>query len=91
MNTRILSIFEEIGLAELSPFNPLKVLHSFLEHPNISFIGISNWVIKFICYYDLLEFRCFQNEQSLTFTKNKAKQRGTRGNCLKYLRRNEQR
>ena len=27
----IVLIFEEIGLAELSPYNPLKVLHSKLE------------------------------------------------------------
>ena len=38
----MLSVFEEIGLAELSPYNPLKVLHGFLEKPKISFVGISN-------------------------------------------------
>ncbi|CAI2166607.1 8415_t:CDS:2 [Funneliformis geosporum] len=37
------------GLAEKSPFNPLKVLHSLLEPsypakgPNVSVIGVSNW------------------------------------------------
>ena len=40
-------IFEEIGLAELSKDNPLKVLHSKLEIESINygFIGISNWRI----------------------------------------------
>jgi len=38
-------VFDEIGLAELSKHNPLKVLHSLLEVENkvIGFIGISNW------------------------------------------------
>ena len=38
-------VFDEIGLAELSPSNPLKVLHSRLEFENVrvGFIGISNW------------------------------------------------
>lgn len=46
-NTNILPVFvfDEIGLAELSRHNPLKVLHSLLEVENrdIGFIGISNW------------------------------------------------
>jgi hypothetical protein len=38
-------VFDEIGLAELSKYNPLKVLHSILEVENrdIVFVGISNW------------------------------------------------
>ncbi|CAG9325373.1 unnamed protein product [Blepharisma stoltei] len=38
-------VFDEIGLAELSKRNPLKVLHNYLEKKNINvgFIGISNW------------------------------------------------
>ena len=38
-------IFDEIGLAEISKNNPLKVLHSLLELENntIGFIAISNW------------------------------------------------
>jgi len=38
-------VFDEIGLAEISPKNPLKVIHSYLEQEkqNIAFIGISNW------------------------------------------------
>ena len=47
----IISLFfiDEIGLCEISPFNPLKVLHSFLEldykneKEEIAFVGISNW------------------------------------------------
>jgi hypothetical protein len=40
-------VIDEIGLCELSPYNPLKVLHSLLE-PNeavdeVAFLGISNW------------------------------------------------
>ena len=39
--------FDEMGLAEISENNPLKVLHSELENEKdkISFIGISNWFI----------------------------------------------
>jgi hypothetical protein len=38
-------IFDEIGLAEISKHNPLKVLHSLLEIENrtVGFVGISNW------------------------------------------------
>ena len=38
-------VFDEIGLAELSKHNPLKVLHSLLELENreVGFVGISNW------------------------------------------------
>lgn len=38
-------VFDEIGLAELSKYNPLKVLHNLLEVENceIAFVGISNW------------------------------------------------
>ena len=38
-------VFDEIGLAEISKYNPLKVLHERLERENIKvgFIGISNW------------------------------------------------
>ena len=39
--------FDEIGLAEISKNNPLKVIHSQLEYDEnekkVSFIGISNW------------------------------------------------
>ncbi|CAF1398652.1 unnamed protein product, partial [Rotaria sordida] len=47
INTNILPVivFDEIGLAELSSHNPLKVLHSKLEMETCryGFIGISNW------------------------------------------------
>lgn len=38
-------VFDEIGLAEISKNNPLKVLHFKLEIENIKvgFVGISNW------------------------------------------------
>ncbi|ETN98712.1 hypothetical protein RFI_38780, partial [Reticulomyxa filosa] len=41
--TTTLLVFDEIGLAEQSPHNPLKILHQLLENPNIPFVGISNW------------------------------------------------
>jgi hypothetical protein len=40
-----LVILEEIGLAEISPYNPLKVLHELLEPPKVATIGISNWAL----------------------------------------------
>eukprot|EP00002_Diphylleia_rotans_P005631 TRINITY_DN1481_c0_g1_i1.p1 TRINITY_DN1481_c0_g1~~TRINITY_DN1481_c0_g1_i1.p1 ORF type:complete len:3786 (+),score=600.23 TRINITY_DN1481_c0_g1_i1:52-11409(+) len=36
-------LLDEVGLAEQSPFLPLKVLHQLLEPPRIPVIGISNW------------------------------------------------
>jgi hypothetical protein len=50
LNKSYLVVFDEIGLAEKSPDNPLKVLHPYLEVSReddsdervISFIGISN-------------------------------------------------
>ncbi|KAK3603845.1 hypothetical protein CHS0354_042852 [Potamilus streckersoni] len=43
-------ILDEIGLAEISKFNPLKVLHSLLEpegkqFPDVAVVGISNWAL----------------------------------------------
>lgn len=43
-------ILDEIGLAEISRFNPLKVLHNLLEpenqmSPDVSVVGISNWAL----------------------------------------------
>ena len=41
--------FDEMGLAEISPNNPLKVIHSQLEYEKedekLSFVGISNWTL----------------------------------------------
>lgn len=48
-NSKVISLvyFDEMGLAEESPNNPLKVIHSELEYDDneqkIGFIGISNW------------------------------------------------
>ncbi len=36
-------ILDEIGLAEKSESNPLKVLHRLLEPPEVAMIGLSNW------------------------------------------------
>ena len=39
-------LFDEMGLAEISPNNPLKVIHSELDNNNeIGFVGISNWTL----------------------------------------------
>ena len=42
-------LFDELGLAERSKYNPLKALHSNLEidgnKKGISFVGISNWTL----------------------------------------------
>ena len=41
--------FDEMGLAEYSPYNPLKIIHSELEYDlnegdnKVAFVGISNW------------------------------------------------
>lgn len=46
-----LILFDEMGLAEISPYNPLKVIHSELDgKQEVGFVGISNWV------------RCIKNE-----------------------------
>ncbi len=43
--------FDEMGLAEHSPNNPLKVIHSELEYDlnegykKVAFVGISNWIL----------------------------------------------
>ncbi|KAL4476131.1 hypothetical protein ABPG74_009864 [Tetrahymena malaccensis] len=44
-NSKYISMvhLEEIGLAEISPHNPLKVLHQTLENPEIAIACISNW------------------------------------------------
>ena len=41
---KVVLILDEIGLAEASTSNPLKVLHKELEDTtNVTMIGISNW------------------------------------------------
>ena len=48
-NTVVVVLLDEVGLAELSPANPLKVLHAELEPDDgeieISVVGISNWAL----------------------------------------------
>jgi len=39
----VVVVMDEIGLAEISPHNPLKVLHSLLEPPRVATVGLSNW------------------------------------------------
>eukprot|EP01083_Nonionella_stella_P272242 923023_1 len=43
IQNKVIFFLDEVGLAEQSPYRPLKVLHKLLEHPRISFIGLSNW------------------------------------------------
>ena len=39
-------LFDEMGLAEISPLNPLKVIHSELDgKQEVGFVGISNWTL----------------------------------------------
>jgi len=39
-------LFDEMGLAEISPLNPLKVIHSELDgKQEVAFVGISNWIL----------------------------------------------
>ena len=42
-------LFDELGLAEISKANPLKILHTKLEYDgkveNVSFVGISNYTL----------------------------------------------
>ena len=46
-NKSVVVFMDEMGLAEISDNNPLKVMHSELEEEEnkISFVGISNWFI----------------------------------------------
>ena len=49
-NVLAVVLLDEIGLAEVSPHNPLKVLHGLLEPekgnlPEVSVVGISNWAL----------------------------------------------
>ena len=48
-SSNILTVFffDEIGLAEISKNNPLKVLHNLLEEKDlkVAFVGISNWTL----------------------------------------------
>ena len=49
-DVRAVVLLDEVGLAEISPNNPLKVLHNLLEPdgkrmPEVGVIGISNWAL----------------------------------------------
>ncbi len=43
LNILVLLLFDEMGLAEISKENALKVMHALLENLEIGFVGISNW------------------------------------------------
>lgn len=38
-------MIEEIGLAEIGPYNALKVLHAYLDEMNVAFVANSNWAL----------------------------------------------
>jgi hypothetical protein len=42
-NTQVVVLLDEVGLAEQSPYRPLKVLHALLEEAQVAVVGISNW------------------------------------------------
>jgi hypothetical protein len=44
-NTTTILLLDEVGLAEHSPFMPLKCLHAMLVDPPIAIVGLSNWVL----------------------------------------------
>ena len=44
-------LLDEVGLAELSPDMPLKVLHEVLTNNEVGIVGISNWVRVFGLFY----------------------------------------
>ena len=71
-------IFDEIGLAEVSPENPLKCLHGLLEPQkgmDIGFIGLSNWFLDLSKMSRmLLVFRNDMNMEQLVQTTTKLAQ-----------------
>lgn len=44
-NTVTVLLLDEVGLAEHSPDMPLKVMHAMLVDPQVSIVGLSNWVL----------------------------------------------
>lgn len=42
-DTITILLLDEVGLAELSPDMPLKVLHAMLTDPPVAIVGLSNW------------------------------------------------
>jgi hypothetical protein len=44
-NCRSVVVLDEVGLAELNSAQPLKILHGLLDQPDVSFVGISNWML----------------------------------------------
>lgn len=67
-------LFDEIGLAEVSVHNPLKVLHAHLETRSnqLAFIGISNWELDAAKMSRFLVInRPLPNDEDLTDTASK--------------------
>jgi hypothetical protein len=68
-------VFDEIGLAELSPYNPLKILHPLLERVDVEvgFLGLSNWTLDlskmnrliYLARPDMTRGRSLRNFQDL--------------------------
>ena len=70
-------LFDELGLAEKSPSNPLKVLHSKLEYggktDGTCFIGISNYSLDAAKVNRALSLSVPNLEDKLDQLKNTAK------------------
>jgi hypothetical protein len=52
-------IMEEIGLSELNPKQPLKVIHGLLDNFDVAFVGTSNWVLDPAKMNRAVNFRSF--------------------------------
>ena len=73
----IMILFDELGLAERSPSNPLKVLHEKLEYngkkEGISFVGISNYSLDAAKINRALVLSVPDLDENLDTLKNTAK------------------
>ena len=49
---------DEASLAEISPFSPLKALHSLLEIPQVSFVALSNYQLDSAKMNRMVVHRC---------------------------------
>eukprot|EP01083_Nonionella_stella_P286517 975200_1 len=77
-------LLDEIGLAENSPFRPLKVLHQLIleiDPPPIAFVGLSNWsldaakmnrVLMHLCpKHEILDLRLTAKAMALQYTNSR--------------------
>ena len=70
-DTIYILLLDEIGLAEHSPFRPLKVLHQLLEiePAPISFVALSNWPLDAAKMNRVVMHQCYiHNKQDLIDT-----------------------